>query len=82
MTRYTVRIKANIFVVLTTRCYKLTNRTDGDGTQSEYNSKRKVSVYHRPHYGLGRINMPYNDTALRILVTFSEEIVFGFIEER
>lgn len=52
MTRYTIRIKANIFVVLTTRCYKLTNRTDGDGTQSEYNSKRKVSVYHRPHYGL------------------------------
>lgn len=41
MTRYTIRIKANIFVVLTTRCYKLINRTDGDGTQSEYNSKRK-----------------------------------------
>lgn len=26
--------------------------------------------------------MPYNDTDLRILVTFSEEMVFGFIEER
>ena len=51
MTRYTIRIKANIFVVLTTRCRKLTNRTDGDGTQSEYNSKRKVSVYHRPPMG-------------------------------
>ena len=25
--------------------------------------------------------MPYNDTDLRILVTFSEEMVFGFIEE-
>lgn len=26
--------------------------------------------------------MPYNDTDFLILVTFSEEMVFGFIEER
>ncbi len=41
MTRYTIRIKATIFVVLTTRYRKLTNRTDGDGTQSEHIVKQK-----------------------------------------
>ncbi|GEM_PF-6930987 len=48
MTRYTNRAKAIIFVVVAPRNDKLTSGTVGDGTQSEYNSKRKVSNYHRP----------------------------------
>lgn len=48
MTRYTNRAKAIIFVVAAPRDCKLTDDTDGDGTQSEYNSKRKVSYCHRP----------------------------------
>lgn len=48
MTRYTNRVKAIIFVVVAPRNDKLTSGTVGDGTQSEYNSKRKVSYCHRP----------------------------------
>ena len=40
------------FVVVTPRDCKLTDGTAGDGTQSEYNSKRKVYAYHRPDEGL------------------------------
>ena len=44
MTRYTIRIKATIFVVLTTRYRKLTNRTDGDGTQSEHIVNKETRI--------------------------------------
>ena len=68
MTRYTSRAKATTFVVVTPRDCKLTNGTAGDGTQSEKNSKRKVSDYHRSEEGLWRITMHHNYAFLWVLL--------------
>ena len=68
MTRYTSRAKATIFVVVTPRDCKLTNGTAGDVTQSEKNSKRKVSDYHGSEEELWRITMHHNYAFLWVLL--------------
>ena len=44
------------------------SRSAGDGTQSEKNSKRKVSDYHRSEEGLWWINMHHNYAFLWVLL--------------